>query len=154
MDEPDITDMSDDELLDALGIGGDSADQNNITVLRHVRPIAQRRATAMIADHTPCADFHRFRPLFERVACDLKISMRITKRFGGNTSIAGGDFFIVGGQIAYVAEVGGLIKSPNGESDVRLRVIYANGTESNLLRRSLQRSLYKDNNGRRISSPA
>ena len=151
--EPDITEMSVDELLDALGISGDSADQNDITVLRHVRPIAQRRAAAMIADHTPCAGFHRFKPLFERVECDLKTGMRKTTRFGGNTSVAAGDFFIVGGQLAYVAEVGGLLKSPTGESDARLRVIYANGTESNLLRRSLQRALYKDSKGRRISSP-
>lgn len=151
--EPDITEMSVDELLDALGISGDSADQNDITVLRHVRPIARRRAAAMIADHTPCAGFHRFKPLFDRVECDLKTGMRKTTRFGGNTSVAAGDFFIVGGQLAYVAEVGGLLKSPTGESDARLRVIYANGTESNLLRRSLQRALYKDSKGRRISSP-
>lgn len=37
--------------------------------------------------------------------------------------------------------------------DARLRVIYANGTESNLLRRSLQRALYKDETGRRLSDP-
>jgi hypothetical protein len=32
-------------------------------------------------------------------------------------------------------------------------VIYANGTESNLLRRSLQRALYKDDTGRRLTDP-
>lgn len=32
-----------------------------------------------------------------------------------------------------------------------MRVIYSNGTESNLLRRSLQRALYKDDAGRRIT---
>ena len=50
-----------------------------------------------------------------------------------------------------MAEVGETIKAPNGESDARLRVIYANGTESNLLRRSLQRALYKDDTGRRLT---
>ena len=52
---------------------------------------------------------------------------------------------------AYVAEIGETIKTPNGESDARLRVIYANGTENNLLRRSLQRALYKDDTGRRLT---
>jgi len=52
-----------------------------------------------------------------------------------------------------VAETGETIKAPNGESDARLRVIYANGTESNLLRRSLQRALYKDETGRRLTDP-
>lgn len=32
-------------------------------------------------------------------------------------------------------------------------MIYSNGTESNLLRRSLQRALYKDEAGRRITDP-
>lgn len=35
-----------------------------------------------------------------------------------------GQFFILGGQTGYVAEVGKTIKAPNGESDARLRVIY------------------------------
>lgn len=62
-----------------------------------------------------------------------------------------GNWFIVGGQMAYVAEVGEPIRAPNGESDARLRVIYSNGTESDLLQRSLQRALYKDDTGRRIT---
>ena len=52
-----------------------------------------------------------------------------------------------------MAEIGETIKAPNGESDARLRVIYSNGTESNLLRRSLQRALYKDEAGRRLTDP-
>ena len=60
----------------------------------------------------------------------------------------------MGGQTAYVAEVGEIIKAPNGESDARLRVIYSNGTESDLLLRSLQRALYKDEAGRRITEPS
>ena len=74
-------------------------------------------------------------------------------RFGRDASIESGNYFIVGGQLAYVAEIGETIKAPNGESDARLRVIYANGTESNLLRRSLQRALYKDETGRRVTDP-
>jgi hypothetical protein len=81
------------------------------------------------------------------------LGVRITLRFGRDTSIARGNYFIVGGQLACVAEVGETIKAPNGESDARLRVIYANGTESNLLRRSLQRALYKDETGRRLTDP-
>ena len=64
-----------------------------------------------------------------------------------------GEFFILGGQTAYVAEVGEPIKAPNGEFDARLRVIYSNATESNLLLRSLQRALYKDETSRRVSEP-
>ena len=55
--------------------------------------------------------------------------------------------------MVYVAESGEAFRTPNGETDARLRVIYSNGTESNLLLRSLQRALYKDNAGRRLTNP-
>src|SRR5262249_24645060 len=66
-----------------------------------------------------------------------------------------GQFFIVGGQIAYVAEVGQGFRTEYDRRDSRLRVVYDNGTESNLLAPSFQRSLYpdKDNAGRIITNP-
>ena len=147
----DVDDMDEDTLLAELGIGDKPADQDDITVLRNVRSSIEKRAAEEIADRTRCADFDKFQPLFERVERELKAGVRITLRFGRDTSITSGNYFIVGGQLAYVAEVGETIKAPNGESDARLRVIYANGTESNLLRRSLQRALYKDDTGRRLT---
>lgn len=148
-----VDDLDEDALLAELGVGDEPADQNDITVLRHVRSSVEKRAAEEIADRTSCADFEKFQPLFEQVERDLKSGVRKTLRFGRDTSIADGNYFIVGGQLAYVAEVGETIKAPNGESDARLRVIYANGTESNLLRRSLQRALYKDETGRRLTDP-
>lgn len=148
-----VDDLDEDALLAELGIGDGPADQNDITVLRHVRSHTEKRAAEEIADRTPCPDFENFQPLFERVERDLQSGLRKTLRFGRDTSIASGNYFIVGGQLAYVAEIGETIKAPNGESDARLRVIYINGTESNLLRRSLQRALYKDDTGRRLTDP-
>ena len=148
-----VDDLDEDALLAELGIGDEPADQNDITVLRHVRSSVEKRAAVEIADRTPCADFDKFQSLFERVERELKAGVRKMLRFGRDTSIASGNYFIVGGQLAYVAEIGETIKAPNGESDARLRVIYANGTESNLLRRSLQRALYKDDTGRRLTDP-
>jgi len=149
----DMDELDEDALLAELGIGDGPADQDGITVLRHVRSHADKRAAEEVADRTPCADFTKFQPLFEQVERDLKSGIRKTLRFGRDTSIVEGNYFIVGGQLAYVADIGESIKAPNGESDARLRVIYANGTESNLLRRSLQRALYKDDTGRRLSDP-
>lgn len=147
----DVDDLDEDALLAELGIGDTLADSDDITVLRHVRSSTEKRAAEEIAERSPCADFENFQPLFERVEYELDSKIRKTLRFGRDTSIANGNFFIVGGQLAYVAETGETIKAPNGESDARLRVIYSNGTESNLLRRSLQRALYKDETGRRLT---
>ena len=85
----------------------------------------------------------------------MRITQPIRKDAGFlKTDIRAGEFFILGGQVAYVAEVGKPFKAPNGESDARLRVIYSNGTESDLLLRSLQRALYKDEASRRVSEPS
>jgi hypothetical protein len=143
--------FSDDELLAELRV--DAAEDNDLTTLRHVRPRSQVRAADETASREPCKDFDKFKPLFERAERELKAGIRETRRFGRDAAINEGEFFIVGGQFAYVAHMGETIRAPNGEKDARLRVIYSNGTESNLLRRSLQRALYKDEMGRRLTDP-
>lgn len=147
----DMEDLDEDALLAQLGIGDEPADKSDITVLRHVRSSVEKRAAEEIADRMPCANFEKYQPLFESVERELKAGIRKTLRFGRDTSIEGGNYFIVGGQLAYVAEVGETIKAAYGRNDARLRVIYDNGTESNLLRRSLERALYKDETGRRLT---
>lgn len=136
-----------------------AAGASEITELRHVRSTAEKRAAEEIANREPCPDFERFKPLFEQVRIDLDSGVRTTRQFVKDAGflkadIIEGQFFILGGQVAYVAEVGETFRAPNGETDARLRVVYSNGTESNLLRRSLQRALYKDEAGRRITEPS
>lgn len=136
-----------------------AAGASEITELRHVRSTAEKRAAEEIANREPCSDFERFKPLFEQVRIDLDSGVRTTRQFVKDAGflkadIIEGQFFILGGQVAYVAEVGETFRAPNGETDARLRVVYSNGTESNLLRRSLQRALYKDEAGRRITEPS
>lgn len=148
--------LDDDELLAQLGV--DAAAPTDITELRHVRSAAEKRAAEEIANRQRCEDFERFKPLFEQVQNDLRTGLRTTRPFVKDAGflkaeIKAGQFFILGGQTAYVAEVGESFRAPNGEMDARLRVIYSNGTESDLLLRSLQRALYKDESGRRISDP-
>ena len=146
--------MNEDDVLAALGIGTEGDTSTDITQLHHVRSHTLRREAEEIADRVRCADFAQFKTRFEQTQQDLKSNVRQTIRFGRDASIELGNFFILDGQIAYVAEVGEVIKSvSSGHDDARLRVIYSNGTESNLLLRSLQKSLYKDETGRRISDP-
>lgn len=144
--------------LDDLRAELAGSDDQDITKLRHVPSREERRAAEEIAGRERCEDFEVFEPLFQQVQRDLDAHVRTTRPFVRDAGfqkadIQQGDFFIVGGQIAYVALVGDPIKAPNGETDARLRVIYSNGTESDLLLRSLQRALYKDDAGRRITEP-
>ncbi len=148
--------MDDAALLAQLGVS-ELAD-DDIRSLKNVKLRSEVRAAEEIARQNVCDDFEQFKPLFLQVQNDLDTGLRETREVVKDVGflkadIEKGYFFILGGQIAYVAEVGEEFKAPNGSSDARLRVIYSNGTESNLLLRSLQRALYKDEAGRRITDP-
>lgn len=146
-----VDDLDDVALLAELGI--DAAPAQDITQLRNVRSNSDRKAAEEIASAERCEDFAMFKPLFDRIEADLASGARVTRPFGRDAGIDLGDFFILRGQLAYVAKVGDPSKAPNGQNDARLRVIYSNGTESDLLRWSLQRALYKDDSGRRVTEP-
>ena len=139
--------MSDDELAAELGVS------NRLTELRHVRSRSEIEVAEEIANRERCADFEKFEPLFQKAERDLKSGARQTIRFGKDAAINQGNFFILGGQMVYIAEVGEEFKTAKGDKDARLRAIYSNRTESNLLLRSLQRALYKDEAGRRLTDP-
>lgn len=153
--EPESTySMDDDELLAELeGVAG----QREITQLRHVRTNAEKRAAEEIASRTTCPDFDEFKHAFEQVKRDLKSGIRQTRSLQtkAQEEIQQGSYFIIGGQIAYVAEIGEEFATAfnSRRSDSRLRVIYDNGTESNILQRSLQRALYRDEAARLITDP-
>ena len=137
------------ELRDSVG---------SVTELRHVRKSADKRAAEEIANRTVCEDFEKFKPIFEEVKRELKSGVRHTLPIQAMdelklAEIQNGECFIVQGQIAYIAEVGEDFRTQYDRRDSRLRVIYDNGTESNLLMRSFQRALHRDSAGRLITNP-
>ena len=142
--------MNEDELLAELE---GAAGSFEITELRHVRTSADKRAAEEIANRQRCEDFDRFKPLFAQIQMEIESGIRQTRPFELKAEIRPGSWFIVGGQKAYVAEMGDIFSNAQGRTDARLRVIFDNGTESNLLLRSLQRALHKDEAGRRITDP-
>lgn len=106
-----------------------------------------------VAKRKPCRDFDKFKPLFDRVREELKADIRRAREFELKSEIEPTRFFIVGGQIAYVAEKEAEFTNDQGRRDARLRVIFDNATESNMLMRSLQRQLNADPAGRRVTEP-
>lgn len=143
--------LDDDALLAALGI---EVGAPPITELKHVRSTAEKKAAEDVASRQRCEDFETFKPLFEQIQNELDAGLRETRRFELKAEIEPDRFFIVGGQKAYVAEMGELTITDQGRSDARLRVVFDNGTESNMLMRSLQRALNADGEaGRRITEP-
>ena len=143
--------LSDDELLASLGV--EASPVEDVTQLVHVRSREEIKAAEEIAQRNPCNDFSKFQPVFEKVQHGLETGERQTLKYKDNAEVKADDLFILDGQKLVVAEMGEPFVSDYGRPDRRLRVVYDNGTESDLLVRSLQRALNKDKASRRITEP-
>ena len=142
--------LDDAELLAALGVENEN---ESITNLRHVRSNKDRRVAEEIANREICEDFSKFKPLFQQIQSDLNQGIRKTISYEGRPEINIGNFFIIGGQKAFIFDIGKFFMQPYGISDARLRIIFDNGTESGMLLRSFQRALVNDETARKISEP-
>jgi hypothetical protein len=129
---------------DTLGLLSDGA--NSIFALKNV-PTTLKMPDE-IAQRAPCKDFDKFEVRFKDSQSDLTTGKRKLLPFAKEQQISAGDFFVLKGILVYVAEVGKK-ESLKGKTNARLRCIFENGTESNMLLRSLARELYKD--GRRVT---
>lgn len=135
-----IDDVFDD---DEFGILDNSAE--GIFDLKHV----PKRTTMpdYVGSRKRCEEFDRFEPLLQQCQADLKAGKRKLWPFAKEQQIHEGLFFVLKGILLYVAEVGDR-EVTGGKNNARLRCIFENGTESDMLLRSLAAELYKD--GRRV----
>jgi hypothetical protein len=148
-----VTSLDDIWASDPLGLlnaGDDSVEA--IFDLTHVPKVNARDMPEEIAQRTPCDDFYRFESLFDQVREEIREGEAKAVPFERESQIDKGDAFIVYGMMCLVDEIGEDEGEP-GRYNPRLRVVFDNGTESNLLLRSLARALYKDELGRRILQP-
>lgn len=139
--------MSIDDILggDDLGL----LDLGDISILNIKHVPSERDMPDEVAQRTKCEDFWQFETIFKKMHADLKSGKAESVRFAENWQIAVGDTFILNGVMCFVDEVGD--EHGRGEhKDARLRLIFENGFESNMLRRSLGRALYMEETGRRI----
>ncbi len=136
---------------DALGLLGDSLsatdNSEDIFTLKNVPKTLDMPEE--VARRKPCKNFDAFEPRFKQCHADLVSGQSELKKFTGEQQISAGHFFILHGVMVYVAEVGDKEKK-RGKVNARLKCIFENGTESNMLLRSLATELYKDESGRRI----
>ncbi|WP_293148720.1 MULTISPECIES: GIY-YIG nuclease family protein [unclassified Microcoleus] len=144
-------DLTDEALLASLGV--DAASENDVSQLTHVRSRSEIKAAEEIAQRTPCQDFDEFKPFFEKVQRQLQSGERKSVKYQDYAAVNEGDLFILDGHKVMVVHMGEPFVSDYGRQDCRLRVVYDNGTESDLLVRSLQRALNKDKASRRITTP-
>ncbi|WP_436490334.1 GIY-YIG nuclease family protein [Chitinophaga sp. ARDCPP14] len=95
-----------------------------------------------------CVDFEQFSDLFIECQAELKKGIRKLYPFKNEQQIEKGRFYVLKGILLYIAEIGRR-ELENGKTNARLRCVFENGTESDMLLRSLAAELYKD--GRRVT---
>lgn len=101
-----------------------------------------------IASRKVCKEFNKYEGLLKQCQRDLKEGRRKLIKFKNGQQVEEGHFFVLKGVLLYVDKVGETTVE-NGVKNARLRCIFENGTESDMLMRSLGAELYKD--GRRVT---
>lgn len=118
------------------GVGDDILRVKNV-------PIVQRATPEDVATRKRAEDFDAFKAGFADTQASLRDRASKLVRFTSVTQLKAGAYFVVGGQMLYVADIGEE-KMVHGRMKSRIRAIYENGTESNLYLRSLSSQLYYD----------
>ena len=129
-------------------LGGDSGE--DIFQMTHVPAVDEKNRPDEVAQRKRCEDFYQFKSIFEKTQRNIDEGKVEVVTFARDSQIDIGDMFIYLGNLLLVDEVGEYQEDEKGRYNPRLRVIYDNGTESNILFRSLGRGLHKDLHAKRI----
>ncbi len=139
-----IDDIFNDSTFDLL-----SADTEGLFDFKHTPKDFQRASAEFIAKRKPCKDFEKYEHLFKEVQQDLANKKRKLIEFGQKNLIAG-SYYVHNGVLFYLESISITRKEhyrPDGTrvfADGRTRCIFENGTESNMLKRSVEKILYSN----------
>ena len=147
-----ITSLEDIFNDDSLGLLND--DDTGLFDLKNVQKFKDRESTDFVARRRPCKDFHLFESKFKEVQSDIKNGKRTIVDFKID-NLREGTYYIHNGVLFFVEKIEITKKDHYKEDgtrvreDGRTRCIFENGTESNMLKRSVEKILYV--NGKVVS---
>ena len=124
---------------DAFGLLG--SDEEDIFTLKNVPK--EREQTDFVAQRKPCKNFNKYENIFKEVQEDLKNRSRKLVKFN-EKFFEEGSFFVLKGVLAYLEKIDKPQKDKYNKLDGRTRIIFENGTQSNMRLRSFTKGLYDD----------
>jgi hypothetical protein len=143
-----VEDIIGDDPLNLL-VGNDDVD--DIFSLTHVRK-SDRIHPDYISRRTVCKNFDEYKALFDGIHNDLKIGKRKLVEYHPS-DLTPGKFYVLRGVLLFFEESNYELKEFSFDSgnriryDGRTKCIFDNGTESDMLYRSLDKALQKDGFG-------
>jgi hypothetical protein len=146
-----VDDVLDADPLGLLDLGDDEGGidkEPDIFDLTNL-PSQSRALADFVAKRKPCKDFANYEEQFVTVQKEIKENKRKLFDFTDEgESLVAGNYYILGGILLYLESID--ISSPEKtiegkrfRKDGRTRCIFENGTESNMLYRSLAKALYQ-----------
>lgn len=140
-----VSDIFEDDDLDLL-----SLEDSSVFNIKNV-PSLKTRLVEMVAKRKVSKDFFKYENEFKRVHEEIKNGRKILVAYGDSSQIQKGIFFVTGGVLGSVLEMPELRKDAYRSFDGRLSCVFENGTESNLLFRSLVKILQAEATSRIVS---
>ncbi len=132
---------------DDFGLLGDTED--SIFNIKHVKT-DKRAESDFVARRKSCKDFAKYKDLFPVVQQELNNGQRKIIEFDDKgEKLQAGEYYVLSGVLMYLEhiDITSEAKTVDGKrfrKDGRTRCIFENGTESNMLYRSIAKSLYAD----------
>ncbi|HAL70270.1 MAG TPA: hypothetical protein DCP71_00655 [Verrucomicrobiales bacterium] len=149
-DEEEAAPVSIEDLLNDPFFDEVETDASDIFNLKHVPARKDLDSADYVAQRKPCKDFQLYEEQFIQCQKDLKDGRRRLLPFANEQHIEVGKFFVLRGVLLLVVEMGERAEM-KGRTNSRLRCVFENGTEGDLLLRSLSSQLYKKGDGMRVS---
>jgi len=144
-----IDDVLEEDVLGLLGDDlPDEVDPNDIFTLKNIPK--SMSTPDHIAKRQVCKEFEQFELLFKQNQAMLTSKKKVLRPFKSIEQITKGTFFILQGMMVYVANVGKWEKKNFGNRNARLYCVFENGTESNMLLRSLAAAFWNDKNSGQV----
>jgi hypothetical protein len=131
-----LDDLLNDDLLNIL-----DDDSEGLFDFKHTPKEYERANADFVARRKPCKDFDKYESLFQKVQYDLSISKRKLIKFNEG-QLREGAYFVHNGILLLLETIHGFEKDKFGKDDGRTRIIFENGTESQMKLRSLGKNLF------------
>ncbi|SMX98358.1 GIY-YIG nuclease family protein [Brevibacterium linens] len=135
-----------DDLLDGDAIDDLLGDDSGVLDVSDLPATRKPESPDSVAKRVKAEDFEQFEHLFKAKHAELAEGTLQLATFTGLHMIREGAFFVLGGVLCFVAEVGedvDLVVGGKPKQKQRLRVVFENGTESRMYKQSLMTRLYE-----------
>jgi hypothetical protein len=143
--EPEQIDSIDDIFSsDPFGIlGGSDEGLFDFKNVPSKEEMEERMSADFVARRKPCKDFDKYESLFKQVQSELKSGTRKLVKFN-EQNMQEKTFYVQNGMLVYLEKIFDISKDKNSKLDGRIYCVFENGTESNMLYRSLGKALYEN----------